>query len=46
MVLLLVFVLLIISVSFNFKTKIAGRTNSGTKDVQIRVPLTVKLILF
>ena len=34
------------SVSFNFKTKIAGRTNNGTKDVKIRVPLAVKLILF
>ena len=27
------------SASFNFKTKIAGRTNNGIKNVKIRVPL-------
>ena len=27
------------SALLNFKTKIAGRTNNGTKDVKIRVPL-------
>ena len=29
------------SALFNFKTKIAGRTNNSTKDVKIRVPLNI-----
>ena len=40
MMLLLIFLLIIISVSFRFKTKVAGITgNDGTKNVKIRVPL-------
>ena len=40
MVLLLIFLLIIITVLFQSKTKLAGRTgNGGTKDVKIMVPL-------